>query len=95
MNGLLTNNHVIDQELLKNLNKIPLILTNQKGEEKHYNLHIKDARKWTDKELDYTFIEYLDNNIHKDQNNNLSETINFINTFDHIDKNQTIGKSLF
>ena len=53
---LFTNNHVIDEEMLLNNENIEIKINNKK-----YNISLKlKRRKWTDKDIDFTCIEIIE-----------------------------------
>ena len=74
--AFITNNHVINQEFLNNEKK--LILYNNKDEKKEINLEL-NRYKFTDKDLDFTVIEILED----DNITNYLEIDEFIDSTDY------------
>lgn len=94
--GLLTNNEVIDEDFFQKSEKIEIFLTNENGDEIPFLFYLKNAQKWRNEELGFVFIEFLEDiPEHKDEKNNLFQTLQFLQNSHHIQVNQTIGKNSF
>ena len=77
-NFLITNNHVINEEFLKNEKKLIFEIEEK---EKEINLEL-ERHKITNKEFDFTIIEILN----KDNINNFLEIDKYINSYDYKDE---------
>ena len=81
LKALITNNHVIDKEFIKNNKKLKIEIEEEEEKEKEINLELK-RQIMTDKKLDFTIIEILED----DDIKNYLEIDDDIYSKDYIDE---------